>query len=180
MGEMTLQEAIDEYKNVYMAYRNFAARTREEYLNDITDFVGFVERLGISQAREVELPNIERYVAQLEQNGFASLTRKRKVVTIRSFFSFLYQDGYIDTNIAKKIILPYAETRTPHILTQKECDLLRDACADDPRDRAIFELLLQTGIKLSELTRLTIDDIEFEKINEQVSGYIRILGGRGK
>lgn len=180
MGEMTLREALDEYKNVYMAYRNFAERTRVEYQNDLEDFIDFLKRSGIEKARELNLSAVMRYSAELEQRGFASLTRKRKVVTIRSFLTFLYQDGHIDTDIAKKVIVPFTETTTPNILTQSECDRLRDACADNPRDRVIVELLLQTGIKLSELTRLTLSDIEFEKAGEEVGGFVRVAGRRGK
>ena len=73
MGDITLRKALDDYKTVYMAYRNFAERTREEYSNDLEDLVGFLERLGMANVKEVGLPIIERYVASLEQKGFASL-----------------------------------------------------------------------------------------------------------
>src|SRR5688500_2677217 len=182
MGEITLRKALDDYKTVYMPYRNFAERTRVEYQNDLEDLIGFLEKSGIQHVREVGLPIIERYVAHLEEKGLASLTRKRKVVAIRSFLSFLYQEGYVSTNIAKRIVLPFAETKTPYFLTQTECDRLRNACADQPRARAIVELLLQTGIKLSELTALTLDDVESQEIGEleKKTGSIRLLGGRGK
>src|SRR5688500_2725497 len=99
MGDITLRKALDDYKTVYMPYRNFAERTREEYLNDLEGFVGFLEKAGTNHVKALGLPIIERYVAHLEQEGLASPTRKRKVVSIRSFLSFLYQDGYIETNI---------------------------------------------------------------------------------
>src|SRR6266540_5891985 len=127
MGEITLRKALDDYKTVYMPYRNFAERTREEYLNDLEDLVRFLEKSGIEHVKGLGLPIIERYAAHLEERGFASLTRKRKVVATRSFLSFLYQDGYIDTNIAKKIVLPFTETTTPYVLTQVECDRIRSA-----------------------------------------------------
>lgn len=183
MGDITLREALDEYKNVYMAYRNFAERTREEYQNDLEGFIEFIEKSGVTRAEELGLPIIERFVANLEQKGFASLTRKRKVVSTRSFLLFLYQDGYIDTNIANKVILPFTESIMPNILTQTECDQLRSACSDSPRDAAIIELLLQAGIKLSELTRLTLNDVELvdeRQAGEKTDGHVRILGGRGK
>jgi site-specific recombinase XerD len=67
-------------------------------------------------------------------------------------------------------------------LTQAECDQLRAACSKNPRDKAIIELLLQTGIKLSELTRLTLNgiDLDLDKVGEKEAGSIRILGSRGK
>src|SRR5687768_4860352 len=177
MGDVTLRKSLDDYKTVYMPYRNFAERTRVEYQNDLEDLVGFLEKAGIEHVRSIGVPVIERYVAHLESEGFASLTRKRKVVAIRSFLSFLFQDGYIDTNIAKRIVLPFTESTTPNVLTQTECDKLRNACADSPRDRAIIELILQTGIKLSELVRLTLNDLQ---LDEKDQGFMRILGSRGK
>jgi integrase/recombinase XerD len=183
MGDITLRKALDDYKTIYMAYRNFADRTRVEYQNDLEGLAGFFERSGINHVKEIGLPIIEQYVAHLEQRGFASLTRKRKVVAIRSFLSFLYQDSYIHTNLAKIIVLPFTESTSPHLLTQAECDRIRNVCADSPRDKAIIELLLQTGIKLSEITHLTLDDVEMEKTKETGKknvGFIRVLGGRGK
>lgn len=177
MGEITLRKALDDYKAVYMPYRNFSERTRVEYQNDLENFIGFLKQSGIHDVKELGLPIIERFVAHLEQEGYASLTRKRKVVTIRSFLSFLYQDGYIDTNIAKRVVLPFTETTTPNVLTQTECDKLRIACANSPRDRAIIELILQTGIKLSELVNLTLNDVQ---LDETGHGFIRILGTRSK
>lgn len=183
MGDITLRKALDDYKTVYMAYRNFATRTRVEYQNDLMDLVKYAQRSGVEHVSGVGSAIIHKYVAQLEERGYSSLTRKRKVVSIRSFLLFLYQDGYIDTNIAAKIILPFTETTTPYVLTQSECEQLRKACAGNPRDAAIVEVLLQTGIRLSELTRLTLNDIDLgEKrgAGELDSGFIRILGGRGK
>jgi len=149
MGEITLEKALDDYKTIYMLYRNFAEQTRVEYQNDLKDFVGFLKKSGISYVNRLGIPIIERYVAHLEEKGLASLTRKRKVVAIRSFLSFLYQEGYVSTNIAKRIVLPVAENTTPSVLTQSECTKLRNACANNARDTAIIELLLQTGIALN-------------------------------
>jgi integrase/recombinase XerD len=178
MGDISIRKALDDYKTVYMAYRNFADRTREEYLNDLGGFLDFLEKLFIKSVSQLSLRGIQRYVAQLEEKGFSSLTRKRKVVSIRSFLQFLYQDGYIETNIAKIVVLPYTESKLPNILTQKECDKLRETCAGSPRDRAIIELLLQTGIKLSELVHLTVNDIEIGEA--QYGGSMRVIARRGK
>jgi site-specific recombinase XerD len=178
---ITLKKALDEYKTIYMPYRNFADRTRVEYQNDLEDFIEFAEKSGVIQANKVGLPIVERFVASLEHKGYSSLTRKRKVVTIRSFLMFLYQDGYIQTNIGSRIILPFTEATTPNILTQAQCDRLRAACASSLRDRAIIELLLQTGIKLSELTRLTVNDIELPSRTlpeTKDTGYLYIKGSK--
>jgi site-specific recombinase XerD len=183
MGEITLKKALDDYRTIHMPYRNFADRTREEYLNDLQDFVRFLEQSGINHPKAIGLPIVERYAAHLEYQGLASRTRKRKVVSIRSFLSFLYQESYIATNIADKVILPFTESTLPFVLTQTECDQLRNACADSRRDSAIIELLLQTGIKLSQLIDLTLNDVEFdetEKTGDKQKGFMRITSSRGK
>src|SRR5215216_2511063 len=177
MGDVTLKKALDDYKTIHMPYRNFAERTRVEYQNDLRGFVGFLERVGIEHVKALGLPIVERYVAHLEQKVFASRTRKRKVVAIRCLLLVLYQEGSIDENLARRVIVPFAESTIPYVLTQSECNRLREASASSTRDRAIIELFFQIGIKLSELTHLTLDDIELE---DRQSGFMRIKGGRGK
>jgi site-specific recombinase XerD len=113
MGEITLRQALEEYKNIYMASRNFVQRTRVEYLNDLEDLIRFLEQLGIKEVKDIGLPQLERYLAELDHRGMAGSTRKRKVVSIRSFLWYLYQDRYISTNLAKRLIPPFAEAKSP-------------------------------------------------------------------
>jgi len=180
MGAITLKKALNDYKSVHMPYRNFAGRTRVEYEKDLNKVVRYFEQAGINYVKQLGLPVIERYVAHLEQEGFASQTRRRNVASIRSFLSFLYQDGYIDVDIAKRIVPPFLENTMPRVLTQAECDRIRKACAGTTRDTAIIELLLQTGIKLSEVINLRLNDIVFEDTEVRRSGFMRIPAGRGK
>jgi len=93
MGDITLRKALEDYKTIYMPYRNFAERTRVGYQNDLEDFIEFAEKSGLNRANEASLPIVERFIAGLEKKGLSSLTRKRKVVTIRSFFlSYIVMD----------------------------------------------------------------------------------------
>ena len=176
MGDITIRRALDDYKATYMAYRNFADRTRIEYQNDLENLVEYLDKSGKSRVGDLQLAQIERYLAELESRGFAGATRKRKAVTIRSFLKFLYQDRYIDRNIANQLIPPFVDSKMPTYLTEAEYNRLREACAGNVRDATIVELLLQTGIRLSELTSLIFDDIELK----DDGGLIRIRGGRGR
>jgi site-specific recombinase XerD len=186
MGEITLREALEEYKKVYLPARNLADRTRIEYINDLVDLVEFLEKAGVRRAGDIGLIHLERYLAELDQRGYAGSTRKRKTVVIRSLFSFLYYGGYITNNIAKKLIPPLVENDLPRVLTQKEYQRLLKACGSNKRDRAIIELQLQTGIRLSELTRLNTSDFELQdgtngQTVEMGSMYIRgKKGGSGR
>jgi site-specific recombinase XerD len=182
MGEITLREAFEEYKNIYLPARNLAERTREEYTNDLVDLVEFLEKAGIKRVGDVGLIHLERYLAELDRRGYAGSTRKRKTAVIRSLFSFLYADGHITNNIARKLIPPLAENDLPRVLTQNEYQRLLKSCSGNKRDGAIIELLLQTGIRLSELTRLNISDFELQDgtNGETVEmGSIQIRGKKG-
>ncbi len=176
MGEISLRRALDDYKIIYMPYRNFAERTRAEYQNDLEGFVRYLHSAGIVAISSVGLPIIQRYAAWLEENGYADVTRKRKLVAVRSFLLFLYQDGFIRSNIAALITLPFVENRGPHILTQREIRRLELVSRmGNPRDFAIVEAALHTGIRLGELTRLSQDDINIEG----AVSWIRVGGSRG-
>src|SRR5688500_18054607 len=142
MGDITLKQALDEYEKIYMASRNFAQRTRVEYLNDLKDLIQFLEQLGIKEVKGIGLPQLERYLAELDHRGIAGTTRKRKVVSIRSFLWYLYQDGYISTNLSKRLIPPFAEVKSPRYLTRLEYERLLEAASHSPRDFALIQLLL--------------------------------------
>jgi integrase/recombinase XerD len=166
MGEIALQQALDEFKTVYMPARNLAERTREEYSNDLKAFIDFLAKSGVTRAWEISTFHIDRYLANLDELGYSGSTRKRKAITFRSFLSFLFRNGYIGHDISQQVILPFPEHPIPRILTQTEYQKLLLACSTNIRDKAIITLLLQTGIRLAELTRLSISDIHIpESIN---------------
>ncbi|MEM2111790.1 MAG: tyrosine-type recombinase/integrase [Candidatus Bathyarchaeia archaeon] len=176
MGEMTLREALEEYQSVYLAARNYSKKTRADYGHDVLELVEFLDKAGVKRVGELGVPVLERYLADLDNRGVAGSTRKKKVVSVRSFLSFLYHNEYIAVNLAKRIIPPRSEYRNPRFLTEKEYKRLLDVCSHSKRDYAIIQLLLQTGMKLSELTRLKIDDLDLA----DSGGFVRIRGGRGK
>jgi site-specific recombinase XerD len=182
-GGISLKQAVEEYKEFYLAYRNFAQRTRVEYINDLEDMVRYLEGAGVRRPGDVTLSNLVRYVADLEKRGFAGSTRKRKVISIRSFFSFLHVEGYIVSDIGKRLIVPFVEAKTPRYLTIDEVDRLLKSSKSNKRDYAIIQLLLHTGIKLSELTRLTLQDLQAtsstDKEGRKVE-FIRVVGDRRK
>jgi site-specific recombinase XerD len=168
MGEITLQQALVEFKTTYMPARNLAARTREEYSNDLKDFIGFLGKSGVTRTGELSTYQVDRYLAKLDELGYSGSTRKRKAITFRSFLSFLYRDGYTSHDISRQVILPFPEYPTPRILTQTEYQKLLLVCSSNVRDFAIATLLLQTGIRLSELVRLSLSSVHFPEAVEIV------------
>jgi site-specific recombinase XerD len=106
MREKTLSEALKEYELVFMPSRNWAAKTRINYRNDITDLIRFLEGRGKTDPNRVDLQDLEAYMAELDRRGYTGTTRRRKISSIKSFFGFLEQYGYITSNVAEGLIPP--------------------------------------------------------------------------
>lgn len=157
----TLQAALQQYQELYLASRNLAPRTRREYVNDLKDLIAFLgAKCGVAEAQQVEKRHLEEYLAELDRRGFTGATRRRKVASIRSLFGFLEDQGLVSQSPARKLAPPAREQRQPRVLTEAEYKRLQLAVAHSTRDAAIVELLLQTGLRLSELARLTVPDVE--------------------
>jgi site-specific recombinase XerD len=101
------------------------------------------------------------------------------VAAIRAFFSFLVQHRVLRHSPAEYLLPPERETRPPRVLTEAEYQRLRAVASDNVRDLAIIELVLQTGLRLSEIARLTTNDVILPAINPRFSlpvGHVRIAG----
>ena len=183
MVAITFQHALQQYQGIFIPSRNFAERTRTEYLSDLTDLLRFLDQLKIQKIHQVTIVVLVQYLAELDRRGYAGSTRKRKFSSLRSFFRFLNNNAYLDEDLAQRLPPPHTENKEPRVLSEFEYKQLLRACAYETRDAAIIELLLQTGIRLSELTRLTLDDIELPlQINHDPTntGILRIIGGKGR
>lgn len=159
-NKVDLRTALEQYRNIYFASRNFGNSTRREYSTDILQLIDFLASKGITEPHSVTLNHLNEYLAHLDTLNLAGATRRRKTSTLKSFFAYMEEAEYIQKDISKRLIPPKKETAPPRVLSEMEYQRLLRAVANEPRDAAIIELLLQTGIRLSELAGLTIDDIE--------------------
>ncbi len=176
----TLQEALALYELICMPSRNFSPKTRVNYRNDLVDLINFVDSNAKRRLQEVSRRDLEAYLAELDRRGYAGTSRKRKTYAFKSFFGFLHQSGYTTLNITERLIPPKGEQKEPRVLTKREYEALLRACSHHPRDSAIIELLLQTGIRLSEIARLTLVDIELPARISQDPGTVGRLHVVGK
>ena len=183
MGDITLQQALEQFQTIYLPSRNFAIRTRQEYSNDLADLLRFLRAIGITGVGDVGLSHLEGYLAELDRRGYAGSTRKRKTITMRTFFSFLQREGFVANDVARRLIPPFSELTVPRVLTQSEYQRLMSACSQSVRDTALIELLLQTGIRLSELVRLKRSDLDLPDpvaLGVNLIGQVRITSGGGR
>lgn len=136
------------------------------YGKDIEQLVTFAQQQNATHPKSVTDETIEAFKKDLSKQGYTAKSISRKINSIKSFFRFLKQKSIIDTNPASEISHPKLESTAPRILNKMEYRALRDACRNDERLSAIVEILLQTGIRISELAGLTLEDVDsdFKKI----------------
>lgn len=154
----TLNQAHQDYLN-HLEDKGRAHATILAYGKDVDQLIKLAEKRGLVYPEQVTPDLIEDFKQDLKEDGYTSKSISRKINSIKSFFRFIETQFDLETNPADNVSHPKIEATPPRILTKVEYRALRDACRNDERIYAIVEILLQTGIRISELADLTIDDV---------------------
>ncbi len=181
--QIPIPEALDEYTSTYLPARNLAKRSRREYTTDIAELVQFLQERGIKETRELALTHLNAFLAYLDQKHLSGYTRRRKVSSIKSFCRFLTINEYVVKDPSLQLVLPRRESTTPRVLSETEYKRLQLAVANQPLAAAMVEVLLQTGIRLSELANLDINDVTLPpKITKDIGnvGSVQVRKGKGR
>jgi integrase/recombinase XerC len=179
----TLEQAVDLFVTDGMPARNLSPKTRINYRHDLLDLLAFLKDRGTSSLAEVSLRHLEAYQAEMDRRDYSSSTRNRKTHSIKSLFHFLHRLGITSHNIAEKLIPPSVAKHEPRFLSEAEYQRLLRECSHKPRDAAIIEVFLQTGMRLSELAKLQLTDVEIPKRitpDPDNMGYVRVKRKGGK
>jgi site-specific recombinase XerD len=164
VGQMEiLKQGFALFGTVAMPARNFSAQTRKSYHGNLTDLLAFLEKRGMTKLAQVDLQDLERYMADMDRREYKPSTRRRKTYAVKSWFKFLHHQGTLVDNLASRLIPPRPEKQEPRFLSEEEYQQLLRVCSHHPRDAAMIEVLLQTGMRLSELAQLTLADVEIPK-----------------
>jgi site-specific recombinase XerD len=174
-------EALTAYQAIFLAGRNLAPRTRKEYLTDLRQLCEHLTTAAvITTVQAVERRHLEGFLAALDSQHLTGSTRRRKVAAIRSFFLFLEDAGHRTGNPAAKLVPPEREWNQPRYLTEQEYKRLLAAVQHEVRDGAIIELFLQTGLRLSEVSRLQLADMELPARVSKEPGCVGSARVQGK
>jgi len=150
--------------------RRLARHTVENYARDITALIGLAAGTPL---RQLQVPIVRRFVAQLHARGLDGRSLGRMLSAWRGFFHYLARDHGYAHNPCLGIRPPRSAKRLPHALSPDEAGRLMNISATDPlavRDKSILELLYSSGLRLSELTGLVEDDINFRDATVRVTG----------
>lgn len=158
-----MEDNLEAFTNYLKEVKHSAENTISSYIRDLRAFFRFLDNIGITDITQVNQTNIMAYVYELQQQQKASATIFRNLASLRTFFYFLIEEGKVHKNPVGQIDLPREERKTPQIMTMEQVDLLlSQPCTKDARgmrDRAMLEVLYATGIRVSELVRLQVSDV---------------------
>lgn len=165
---------IREFLVFIKVERGLSPRTVEAYGRDLGKWADFAARRGRASPDQVERVDITDFLEELRASGLSDRSVARATASLRGFQRFMVEEGIIDRLPAADLPYPRQLRRLPRVLTQNEArSLLEQPIIEDPgglRDRAILETLYGTGIRISELTGLDIEDLDLGECEMRVLG----------
>ncbi|MGI9627269.1 MAG: tyrosine-type recombinase/integrase, partial [Longimicrobiales bacterium] len=169
---------IEPFLDYLSLERGLKPRTVASYRSDLKGFVTFASRSGLEGPEGIDHLVLDRYVAEMAERGTAPSSIRRAQSALRAYFGFLASEGDLERDPTDRMERPKAAKKLPEFLTQTEAARLVEAVDPDSkvlwRDRSILELLYATGMRVSELTNLSLRDVDLEY------GTCLVLGKGGK
>ena len=168
---------MDDELDLFLSYlsveRGLSDNTLEAYGRDLQEISHYFRELGISGFDEVNRDHIVGYLARLGES-ISDRSKARKVAALRSLFKFLEKSGKTPGNPAARVRFPRFATGLPKVLSGEEVNALLDGpdltTSRGKRDKAILEVFYATGLRVSELTELALQQIHLD------AGYIVVRG----
>ncbi len=139
------------------------------YRGDVSQLVSYLKSLSVTDLTKISSGQIEDFKKNLSKGGYTAKSISRKLNSIKNFFGFLVNEGILTDDPSKDIKHPKYENDKPRVFKPIEYMALRDACRNDIRATAIVELMLQAGLRISEIANLEIGEIGSNDIT--ISAY---------
>jgi len=165
---------IEKFIRYLQIEKNYSPHTILNYRHDLDDFSLF---LGEAPVESVDYLSIRRYLARLKEHTLSARTINRRLSALRSFFRFLVRDGYVKANPLLAVSSPKQQKYLPSFMTEEEVKRLIESAFPQNdkderglRDRAILETFYSTGMRISEVVGLDIDDVDM------ISGIVKAMG----
>jgi integrase/recombinase XerC len=163
MMQMTTSQSLELFLRALQG-QNFSPKTLRAYGDDLAQFLAWVEknRVDWDIPTRFSRGDIEGFMQYLAAQRMTGVTRVRKLAAIRKFFTFLEENSITAANPAHTVKGAKREEKEPNILYKEQYKALLYEASDNIRDYAIIQTFLQTGIRLSELANVRVDDLDLE------------------
>lgn len=162
-----MQELLDGFVLSLIGRQEKSRNTILSYRRDVAHYLDFLKDREIDDITQTDRTTVLTYLLLLKKQGRASSTISRRIASLRSFYTYIADSGVRMKDPTFNIETPHISRKTPNVLTAEEVDLLlsQPVCTDARgfRDKAMLELLYATGIKVSELINLTVDDVNLKQ-----------------
>ncbi len=166
---------IESFESYLKEERHASQNTYSSYVRDVNQFSAYLKRYIKKGLLSVDNGVFLGYVAYMQSAGKSAATVSRSVASIKSFYTYLMREGLVEQNPVHDVVIDKGEKKLPQILTSAEVELLLEQpkCTDVKgyRDRAMLELLYATGIRVTELISLNIDDVKLSAGIIKCSGH---------
>ena len=169
-------DLIGAYENYLSKVKQASSNTVASYMRDIrqySDWLRQEEDLDVVEAKQV---NISDYLSHLEEDGRSGATVSRNLASLKNFYAYLVSSGFLEKTPVTDIRITRGEKKLPQILTSREIELLlaQPVCSDAKgyRDKAMLEVMYATGMRVSELINLNVDDVNLDQ------GVIKCAGAK--
>ena len=169
-----MEGLLDAFIGYLRAERGASPRTVDAYAADVTGWLRALERRGIRHIDGATRDDVTQYVQSLSRRGLSARSQARHLAAVRGFHRFLVAEKLATKDPTEDVDTPRASKKLPIFLTLEEVEALLaapdEATAGGARDRAMIELLYATGLRVSELCRLTLNDVQLQ------AGYVVAMG----
>jgi len=171
-------QALRSFLDFLHIEKGLSPNTVKSYQSDLSIFLKWLSSNCNSSFKNTKSEDIELFIKHLFQLGFKSTTINRKISSIKTFYIYLKKQKLIDIIPTENIIVPKQEKNLPKSISEKEVETLLNSINGsnniELRDKAMIELLYATGVRVSELVNIKLNDIDF---NRRV---IRVIGKGSK
>lgn len=161
---MALRFHLETFTDFLILERGLRPRTLAAYRSDLGRFLDHMRGLGVSSLDEVTPDTLHAHMLHLHNSGLATTTVRRAQSALRAYFGFLTAEGVVSEDPTGRMESPASARKLPRVLSRADAARLVEAVDPDLtvhwRDRAVLELLYATGMRVSELTRLSVGDLD--------------------
>lgn len=169
---------VQRFLDYLLVERGLSANTISSYGNDMSQFISFSMEIGVENPSDINDELLTQFLARLHKEKYATTSVSRKLAAVKSFLKFMQREGMVSADTVECVENPKPAKTLPKTLTEAEIvSLLKQPDLSELngiRDKAMLETLYATGLRVSELINLEVNDVD---LNE---GFLRCIGKGSK
>lgn len=173
-----MEDLIKDFLNYLLVEKGVAENTLKAYENDLKSYAEYLKNRGFSEIGELKRLDIVDYLSKLRELNYSASSTSRKLAAIKSFHKFLLREGFSKELPTAELRSPKLSKKLPGVLSVSQVEkILAQPSGQEPaalRDKAILELMYASGMRISELVGLDLDDVDSE------TGSVRCMGKGSK